>query len=73
MPKCLTTLIYSRKTMNKYLIYFEIFGKKMKTEIMARDREDAKRKMKEKIIFHKIEKISDPTVDYLKNIFRIKD
>ena len=59
--------------MNKYLIYFEIFGKKMKTEIMARDREDAKRKMKEKIIFYKIEKISDPTVDYLKNIFRIKD
>ena len=59
--------------MNKYLIYFEIFGKKMKTEIMARDREDAKHKMKEKIIFHKIEKISDPTVDYLKNIFRIKD
>ena len=59
--------------MNKYLIYFEIFGKKMKTEIMARDREDAKRKMKEKIIFHKIEKTSDPTVDYLKNIFKIKD
>ena len=59
--------------MNKYLIYFEIFGKKMKTEIFAASKEEAKRKMKEKIIFHKIEKISDPTVDYLKNIFRIKD
>ena len=59
--------------MNKYMIYFEIFGKKMKTEISAASKEEAKRIMKDKIIFHKIEKISDPTVDYLKNIFGIKD
>ncbi|MHB9056234.1 MAG: hypothetical protein ACYC2P_08805 [Paludibacteraceae bacterium] len=45
----------------------------MKTEISAASKEEAKRIMKDKIIFHKIEKISDPTVDYLKNIFRIKD
>ena len=54
----------------KYTIYFELFGKKMKTTIDAKSIEDAKQKVKDKILFHKIE--PDENIDFLKNIFNIK-
>lgn len=40
--------------MKTYIIYFEIFGKKMKTIIEADSKKEAKQKVKDKIIFHKI-------------------
>ena len=40
--------------MNNYLVYFEIYGKKLKTTVEAIDESDAKSIVAEKIIFHKI-------------------
>lgn len=39
----------------KYILFFELYGKKMKTVIEARSASDAKNILKDKIIFHKIE------------------
>jgi hypothetical protein len=38
----------------KYTVYFELFGKKMKTTIDADTEEMAKSIIRDKIIFHKI-------------------
>ena len=56
--------------MKEYTIYFEIFGKKMKTTIYADSEIEAKNKLKEKIIFYKI-KENNP-IDFLQNLFRMK-
>jgi len=40
--------------MKKYIVYFEIFGKKMKTKILAESKEKAEQQVKDKIIFHKV-------------------
>lgn len=52
--------------MKKYTIYFEIFDKKLKTEIFADSKEHAKQQIKNKIIFHKIneKEISNPLEDF---------
>jgi len=52
----------------KYTIYFELFGKKMKTTVDAKSIEDAKQQVINKILFHKVEQ----DIDFLKNIFNIK-
>lgn len=50
----------------KYTVYFELYGKKMKTVIDARDTIEAKNIIKDKIIFHKIE--ADKSND-IKDVF----
>jgi hypothetical protein len=40
--------------MKNYIVYFEIFGKKMKTKILAESKEKAEQQVKDKIIFHKV-------------------
>ena len=55
--------------LNKYTVYFELFGKKMKTDVEAKNEEHAKEIIKSKIIIHKVE---NKTLDYLKYIFGIK-
>lgn len=61
--------------MNEYIIYFEIFGKKMKTTILAESKQHAKSKILDSIIFHKIEhkekSYDNPISDFLKG-FNIK-
>ena len=42
-----------------FIIYFEIFGKKLKTTIKAPSKDVARQIVKDKIIFHKIEKEQD--------------
>lgn len=37
-----------------YTVYFELFGKKMKTKILAESKEDAQNIIKSKVKFHKI-------------------
>ena len=54
----------------KFTVWFEIFGKKMKTEVYATSVAEAKQKVKDKIIFHKIEGYN--TLDNLLNIFGMK-
>ena len=41
--------------MKTWVVYFEIFGKKMKTEVRADSFYAAQCKVKDKIIFHKTE------------------
>ena len=41
--------------MKNYTVYFEIYGKKMKTRVLARDKVEAKARVAEKMIFHKVE------------------
>ena len=53
--------------MKVYKIYFEFYGKKMKTKIQARDENDAKEILLKKIKFHKIE--AETELDFLKKIF----
>ena len=53
--------------MKTYIIYFEIFGKKMKTIIEADSKSEAKQNVKDKIIFHKIEGENDGVNDDVKN------
>jgi hypothetical protein len=64
--------------MKTYIIYFEIFGKKMKTIIEAYSKSEAKQKVKNKIIFHKIDSESNDVkndiidLDGLKNMLGIR-
>lgn len=39
-----------------YTVYFEIYGKKLKVIILAESESEARQLVKDKIIFHKIEK-----------------
>ena len=55
--------------MKKYKVYFEFFGRKMKTEIFANDKLDAKVKIAEMIKFHKVETIEETMYKDLKDIF----
>lgn len=45
--------------MKNFDVYFEIFSKKMKTRILAENKEKAKEEVKNKIIFHKVEKSNE--------------
>jgi len=64
--------------MKTYIIYFEIFGKKMKTIIEADNKSIAKQIVKNKIIFHKIiaenDVVKNDTIDLdgLKNMLGIR-
>lgn len=49
----------------KYKVYFEIYGKKMQTEIFAENEQKAKEIVKSKIIFHKIEKQKTADTDFM--------
>jgi hypothetical protein len=55
--------------MNEYIVYFEIYGKKMKVRIWANSEEDAKYKVMGKIRFHKVEPVST-VLDFLKDIMK---
>lgn len=61
--------------MSTYIIYFEIFGRKLKTFINADNEEQAKYKLYNKIIFHKIEKqppVNTIDLDELKSFLGMK-
>jgi hypothetical protein len=55
-----------------FTVYFEIFGKKLKTTIEANSEEDAKYKVMGKIKWHKITPGSEDTFDWLKHQMGIK-
>lgn len=40
--------------MKNYTVYFEIYGKKMKTKVLAETKKDAKNQIRGKIKFHKV-------------------
>ena len=51
-----------------YTVYFEIFGKKMKHDVEAASEADAKRKVAERMIFHKVVEHS-PVEDIFADMF----
>jgi hypothetical protein len=57
-----------------YTVYFELYGKKMKTVVVAASTEHAKQIVKDKVVFYKVEKKGNEqdVVDLFKNIFNIK-
>lgn len=61
--------------MREYTVYFELYGKKMKTEIFAKDKNDAMMKIRQKITFHKISETKsnkDDVFDNIMNLFNMK-
>ncbi len=51
----------------KKTVYFEIFGKKMKTTVDAVNNSDAEEQVRNKIIFHKIENEKPKTANKTPN------
>jgi hypothetical protein len=59
--------------MKQYIVYFEIYGKKLKTTIRAESEGHAKETIRNKIIFYKVKLDNDPedyVVDFLKDLFK---
>ena len=50
--------------MNTYTVYFELFGKRMKTQVTATSEENARQIIRNKIIFHDVQK-EDDIMDFL--------
>ncbi|HRT84542.1 MAG TPA: hypothetical protein P5523_07890 [Bacteroidales bacterium] len=53
----------------RFDVYFEFYGKKMKTSVEARDIENAKDIVRDRINFLSIRLSEDDGFEYLKNIF----
>ena len=47
----------------KYKVYYELGGHKMKSDIEARDEKDARNKIRDKLLFHRIDPVhpTEPT------------
>lgn len=56
----------------KYKVYFEIFGKKMRTEVSANCPDSAKKAIRNKIIFYKVEEQEDEVLSRLKDMFGMR-
>jgi hypothetical protein len=55
--------------MKDYTVYFEIFNKKLKTTIRAESKEAAKESIKNRIVFHRVEKKPDDGLDKIMGVF----
>jgi hypothetical protein len=58
--------------MKEFKVYFEIYGKKMMAVIEANSAAEAKRKVLDKVIFHKVVEQNDDgddMVNHLKSLF----
>lgn len=58
--------------MKNHIVYFEIYGKKMKTTIPADSKEQAKEAIKSKIIFHKVVGEEEDVMEKLRDMFNMK-
>lgn len=63
--------------MKDFDVYFELYGKKMKTTVFAYNESSAKKIIREKIVFHKIIEKADKkdikdTFDNLMDMFGMK-
>lgn len=54
--------------MKNFDVYFELYGKKMKTTVFADNETDIKKIVREKIVFHKIIEKVNEKVDEKKDI-----
>jgi hypothetical protein len=53
-----------------YTVYFEIFGKEMQTKIDARNIEEAKSKVRDRIKFHKVVPDEESLSQYFKDLIK---
>jgi hypothetical protein len=57
--------------MKEYIVWFEIYGKKLKTTLWAYSVDDAYTRIREKIIFHKIQEVPKNDIpDFFNDIFK---
>ena len=65
---------YIQKVMKEYKIAYEFNGRKMYTIVRARNVEDAKQQINDRLNFIEVKDITPPdeTVDYIKNLFNMK-
>ena len=49
--------------MKDFIVYFELYGKKMKATVKAFNEDGAKLIIKDKIIFHKVEEVKKQSKD----------
>jgi ribosome-binding factor A len=56
--------------MAKYKVYFEIYGKKMKTTVEAKTAEHAKELIRSKIQFNHIALEDSDELDFMKSFFK---
>ena len=56
----------------QYKVFFEVFGKKMQTTVMADNKNEAKRKVLEKVKFHKVaeDDFYNEAIDLLNKILK---
>jgi hypothetical protein len=54
--------------MKSYTIWFEFFGKKMKTTVVAQNQKEAREKLRDKIIVHQVRPSDD---DFVKDFFDV--
>ena len=60
--------------MKNYKVYFEFYGRKMQTNVLAENEEKAKEMIKNKIVFHEVKKANDyfnKSVDMLDDMINI--
>ena len=56
----------------QYEVWFEVYGKKMKTTVLAKHEIEAKELIRKQIIFYKVEETkNNDELDFLKGIFNI--
>lgn len=61
-------------TLHNFVVYFEIFGKKMKTTVEARNSFEVDKIIKDKVLINKIEKVEVPNdqfLDMFRDIFKM--
>ena len=59
----------TRTNVMEYKIWFEAFGRKLKTTIVASSKEEAIFKLREEIKVLRVEEVGDDTLDFLKKTF----
>lgn len=52
-----------------HIVYFELYGKKLKAEVEASSEEEARQKIINRLKFHKIVKKEDEVLEFLKKTF----
>ena len=56
--------------MKRYKIYFEFYGRKMSTTLMAEDEFKAKNQVRNRINFIKVETLNEDFLNHFKDIFK---
>lgn len=59
--------------MKNYNVYFELYGKKMKATILAENEQQAKQKILEKVMFHKVELKPKDEFNSIMDVFDMMD